>query len=807
MTSSHYSKNRIGITLLVVLLLSIGIATALTVTNTGYFGSFYQNQWNTSNSIENITFTGGDNHTLYVKLPKYIEVNRANINLSSEDDLGNVNISIDNQTISASLIFSDNMENVVTGYDTSLWDAVNSPTSENSVVYEGNYSCELSGSTDERIYTKTGLITSEIFVFEAYVYPEKSDDRNPVLRIYNGSDFSCGAGDEEGHFGTGSWKRVQYQFLGEGEVKLYIDDQLNKTCDTGSSWDSNYYIEIKNNDATETSYIDSVAVWAGSYLEGTSNVSNSSFNVAGFAEQINNYVNSCSEDADGYCYVPFTFFSNYAGDLSADIGNTINFSILYNESYNVYALSPYDNDYELILHYNDPSASAQLLVDNYSTVVSPTFDGGQTIFTKTFYYDGSSLPRSILKAWNLTLPELNYTSAYLNSANQTGTEVFVEDCSNDLTNYSVTNFFYKDEVTDDLINASTTYNLQFYDGIYSHNASGQFNESDDHEFCSNLNGSLQTFNWNMFGTVTVEKDEYITRVYTISEDSPVLVSNNPPVNQTFYLINESEGTPITFTWLTEEFQYIDGTMQIYRCGESRELVESVPIVSGIASASLQLYTQTYSYEVLIDGVTYTSSPGWTDCHTESQTERTYYVDVNQQDVSGVVGFGSIYCHIEKIDNETARLTWEQNSEDLSTYVEGCIIGTRQNLGLNTEVFENCSESGNTYDVSVQNNGNTYLVYGEIRQNGYTLSCGSVVFSASDQPGGVFGSTGLIAAFFLICSLMLIYAGNGEKQLIGGFIGLIVAFVLGIMVINWVYVATIMVILGIIIAIGRHSRKN
>ena len=88
--------NLIFVTLL-ILLSTIVLATA--ISQTGYYGNFVRNVWSTSNSVENITFVGGDNHTLYITLPKYANVTYANLNISTEDNLQNFSVSVDGQGV------------------------------------------------------------------------------------------------------------------------------------------------------------------------------------------------------------------------------------------------------------------------------------------------------------------------------------------------------------------------------------------------------------------------------------------------------------------------------------------------------------------------------------------------------------------------------------------------------------------------------------------------------------------------------------------------------------------------------------
>jgi hypothetical protein len=84
---------------------------------------------------------------------------------------------------------------------------------------------------------------------------------------------------------------------------------------------------------------------------------------------------------------------------------------------------------------------------------------------------------------------------------------------------------------------------------------------------------------------------------------------------------------------------------------------------------------------------------------------------------------------------------------------------------------------------------------------------SVVFSYADAPGGSFGVSSLLAVFFLVLSLSLLYAGEGENQLYAAVAGLILSFILGMLNWPWYVVSAAILFLGIVVAVGRYSRKN
>jgi hypothetical protein len=252
-------------------------------------------------------------------------------------------------------------------------------------------------------------------------------------------------------------------------------------------------------------------------------------------------------------------------------------------------------------------------------------------------------------------------------------------------------------------------------------------------------------------------------------------------------------------------------MLIYSCNPdgSKDLIESTPIISGQTSANIELLLQAYSYEVIIDGEVYTNEEGFSACHVESETERTYYVDIEEQTTSQYIGLLSIPCDLEKTSNNTVKMTWSSNPE-AGGYVIGCIKAYRgSNIG-NVKVFDNCSNQtihGYEYEVGIPINGYTYTVYGELTQNDSTVVCADeVVFHTSDSAADSFGLDALLAVFFLVAGMGLLWAGNGELQLVGAGIGFVLSWLIGLTLLPWYTTSLIIVFVVVIIIVGRQSRQ-
>ena len=192
---------------------------------------------------------------------------------------------------------------------------------------------------------------------------------------------------------------------------------------------------------------------------------------------------------------------------------------------------------------------------------------------------------------------------------------------------------------------------------------------------------------------------------------------------------------------------------------------------------------------------------------ESTTELTYYVDTTPIDIGTLIGLNGIQCTINKTSNNTAKLVWDINPANTDDPIYGCFTGWRKTIKGTTKIFSNCTiESDFEREVSVPSNGNEYIVLGYLLQNNEQAICGEVSFRPQDEAAGLFGLSGLLGVFFLFIGLALIYAGEGEEQLLGGGIGIVVAWFLGILNFSWLVVSAILAFLIIVALIGRYTRK-
>lgn len=510
---------------------------------------------------------------------------------------------------------------------------------------------------------------------------------------------------------------------------------------------------------------------------------------------------------------------NSVGDLNVVEINYTFYKVNISEVYTSPVFGGYDYDLNLSIDFGEleldisginPTAILDWNGTNYtSTLVS--FNENHANFTKTFEaLEIDTTQQLVNHIWFFNLP--NLTNGYLSTStlSQNITPIIIDKCSANVS-HVVANFTYYDEGTgDSLVIDSNAYQLKIFDSTYYFNQTDSFTNSNTDGLCTNLNPDNITYNWNMWGTFTLKRNNYVTRVIEIDESVPYLISNNPTNNISLFMVSVLNSSTMVYNWYTSQLQVIDGTMRIHKCNDdgTKSLVESTPIISGTATANIQLLTQPYSYDVIVDGVVYQDTDSYTRCHIESQTERTYYVEIQITDISDLLGLYGIDCYLNKTGNNSVTMIWGPNSEDPS-YVQGCIKAYRATITNNTLIYENCTVESDGYrrSVTIPANSNTYTVQGYMLQNNNTRMCdGTISFIASDQAGGTFGLTALLAAFFLIAGLALLWAGEGAMSNIGAAIGLGVSWIIGIIIFPWAVVTGLIIFLLFVVFVGRYTRK-
>jgi hypothetical protein len=481
---------------------------------------------------------------------------------------------------------------------------------------------------------------------------------------------------------------------------------------------------------------------------------------------------------------------------------TFNLTMIYNESYvNGTNAFFYFNGVNQVKNLLSLTNNSGIITEIWQSTITLPFQNESEI-NYTYYWDalfskcsstgciGCAYVLSVLVG-NITLESLNID---INLCNTT-------------INYTILNMSYYDEVTLSPISLLNAYNLTFYDGLQYINKYGSVSNTSN-TFCSTLNPDNFTYNWNMFGTLQLSKTSYATRVFTIDSYSPYLVSNNPQKNISLYMISLANSTTVSYTWLTTGFSPINGIWRIYKCvNNTRVLVESTVISDGLGIANIELITQPYSYDVIIDGIVYTSN-SFSTCHIEASDTRTYYVDVNALNIYESIGLYLVSCNVEKVSNNTVTMSWSQNPGDNSV-ITGCIVAKRQTISNITEIFRNCTTgSTGSFTNSIPSTGNNYWVEGHLIQNGNEIICKqNVAFISQKTETELLGGMAIFSSFLLIASLILIFSTTGEGMLFGGIIGVIVSWLLGITAYDWTVVSPIVAFLFIVVIITRSTRSN
>jgi len=168
-----------------VFLLLISFSTA--ITQTGYIGNYQLNEWNTSNQIENVSFVGGDNKTLYLSLPKYSNVSYSHFNISSEDALKGVYIEVGTPDGNRELELSEPILEQYINTSEDYYLLINANSVNNN---------SLTGCTAKNIFGNTWLVyvdtnnyeLSRASLFEELFRPSQNNNASSsqIITIFNG---------------------------------------------------------------------------------------------------------------------------------------------------------------------------------------------------------------------------------------------------------------------------------------------------------------------------------------------------------------------------------------------------------------------------------------------------------------------------------------------------------------------------------------------------------------------------------------------------------------------------------------------
>lgn len=411
--------------------------------------------------------------------------------------------------------------------------------------------------------------------------------------------------------------------------------------------------------------------------------------------------------------------------------------------------------------------------------------------------------------WNLTITQTSGSAySFLVNANQTVLNNEVALCLAPTFIFPVFNVTYIDQTDDTTISVDNSFSLNF-----AHTKDQTFNgtrlNNESLSFCTNTDPTITELNVSISGEMTITKIDYATKLYDIPIALGFLGSNTDPLNLTVPLIRLNASSTIVFTWLTNTYDAIDGTMVVFECNGdgSRTLIDSIPIVDGTSSVNLELLNTVYSYEVITGGKLFTDQTSFSKCHIESQTERQFLVNVDEVDVSPTIGMYSIGCNITQIANNTVRMEWGSNPENLDS-ITACMFAFRHSAIATTQVYTNCTTTDHSFDRLIPNSGFDYSVSGKLFQSGFSIACDDIVeFKQQTEGSDLFGLNAVLAVFFLLSAFVLWFSQSARMQHFGMIIGLAISQIFGFLAFGWQTVMALIFFLIVIMTLGRYSKKQ
>jgi hypothetical protein len=349
--------NIIGIVLLTLLILS---------TSAYIVDEQYTNAWDTNNSLEILNMNGTDNQTLYINLPKYMDVLSGNINLSTQDNLQIFKTYIDDELIYESIstqlyaywLFDNNGNNEVfnnsrlevTGYThgvlgqamtTTTGLAYNNTFASNMIKHSGNIStisCWFNHTNNDPDKVSFSMTDSNSITDGLMMWHDGGGNWE-VRAYYNtalkwlidiGSGVGFGTWDMTTVTTNGSyvtlWKNnaivgnaTSDFFLHPSFVNFSIGGGVIGANPQTLSADNCVFDENTwNKTKVNSSYNNGYGVLEDNDVPDPLN---NSIMLTGFEDDINQYLDDCTADISGNCTVPFIFSSNSSGNLTTEIFN------------------------------------------------------------------------------------------------------------------------------------------------------------------------------------------------------------------------------------------------------------------------------------------------------------------------------------------------------------------------------------------------------------------------------------------------------------------------------------------------------
>jgi hypothetical protein len=406
---------------------------------------------------------------------------------------------------------------------------------------------------------------------------------------------------------------------------------------------------------------------------------------------------------------------------------------------------------------------------------------------------------------NLTL---NYSSS---SLNQIVWEPRLDVCSG-ATIYTIGTFWFRDLLTKNLLDTTFYFSLNSFDGTryYPTISSGTANTT---TLCTNLPSSLFSNEWELLGTMSLSaigiNETYIPKIYTFVGGSNNIMSVANPLNLNLTLSPTLNTTTIKYSWLTRDFQNVEGVMSIYECvgNTPTTLVESVSVVEGTAYANLQLLEKPYYYEIIVNDVKYTNADSYSQCRLVEDTFYRFFVDtLPPKDLSSGLGLQFITCSLTNSSDNIVSMVWGTNQYS-SSVITGCMNVYRDSIFSSEILYQYCTNTSNTLVRQVPNDNNYYYILGTLYQDGNSFTCaGKLEFNVNKNSLDNFGLASLFALAIMFLGLVLLFAGKPTDQLAGGIIGIVGALWLGITAFSWATASAIVLYLVLGIIITRYGRK-
>lgn len=365
----------------------------------------------------------------------------------------------------------------------------------------------------------------------------------------------------------------------------------------------------------------------------------------------------------------------------------------------------------------------------------------------------------------------------------------------------------------------TALNISFYDQINNNKVTANWNGIFNYKDYYNYNFSYTArqnqsfcvypswFNSTVTGQIFYSKADYVSKIYYI-QDLTTLYLTNQTQNLNLYLISLTNSTTVKITWLTDSYIGVNGILFTYQCtGDgTKTLIETSPIISGDSFVNINLLNSLYSYSVLYNGVLYTNNDTYSKCHIENTNLISYFINTGGGTITPEEGLSYVTCNMSKSSNTSVYMQWSNNPYSDSV-ITGCLFSYRS--GINGKILvDSACENGTSINRTIPVTGYAYDVTGKIYQNGFSKPCtGSIAFNLDNTSAKLFGITGLFCVAFLIISMALFWAGDDIRQQVGAIIGIIIAWIFGLLAFDWAVISAMCFFIIIIMIVGRSATKR